>query len=287
MDVTVFDDTRCMLGEGPLWHAQRGQLFWFDIIGKSLLTRVGGQPATWRFDTQVSAAGWVDHDTLLIAGESALFTFDLRDGRQTEVCPLEPENPATRSNDGRADPWGGFWISTMGKNSEPAAGAIYRYFGGELRRLYAPVTTPNAISFAPDRSSAYFADTAVGKIWRQPLAAAEGWPDGEPLLFLDLSEEGLRPDGAVVDSEGCIWNAQYGAARVVRYSPDGRPLSSIELPAENTTCPAFGGPDLTTLFVTSAMQGQSLEHRAARDRAGMTFAAACAVAGQAEHRVLL
>ena len=287
MSVTVFDNTRCTLGEGPLWHPERSQLFWFDIIGKSLLTRAGGRTANWRFDVHVSAAAWVDHDTLLIAGEAALFTFDLRNGRQTPLCPLEADNPTTRSNDGRADPWGGFWIGTMGKNGEPAAGAIYRYFEGELRCLYTPVTIPNAISFAPDRSCAYFADTAAGKIWRQRLARAEGWPEGDPVLFLDLSAEALRPDGAVVDSEGCMWNAQYGSARVVRYSPDGRQLSSIELPAENTTCPAFGGPDLSTLYVTSALQGLSAEQRAAQEKAGMTFATECHVAGQAEHRVLL
>ena len=285
MSVTVFDDTPCTLGEGPLWHPERGQLFWFDVIGKSLLTRAGGETVRWQFDVHVSAAGWPDRDSLLIASEAALFTYDLRTGGQTRLCPLEADNPATRSNDGRADPWGGFWIGTMGKNAEPEAGAIYRYFRGELRRLHAPVTIPNAISFAPDRSCAYFADTPTGKVWRQPLAQAQGWPEGDPVLFLDLAGQGLRPDGAVVDSEGCMWNAQYGAARVVRYAPDGRPLSAVALPADNTTCPSLGGPGLSTLYVTSALQGLSAEQRAAQDKAGMTFATHSPVAGQAEHRV--
>lgn len=287
MGVIVFDDTRCTLGEGPLWHPLREQLFWFDIGGKSLLTRAGGRTANWRFDDHVSAGAWIDRDTLLIAGGAALFTFDLRDRRQTRICPLEADNPATRSNDGRADPWGGFWVGTMGKNAEPAAGAIYRYFKGELRCLYSPLTIPNAISFAPDRSCAYFADTAAFKIWRQPLDEARGWPEGDPDPFVDLSREALRPDGAVVDSEGCMWNAHYGSARVVRYAPDGRPLASIELPAENTTCPAFGGSDLMTLYVTSASENLSGEQRATQGAAGMTFETECDVAGQPEHRVLL
>ena len=285
MSVTVFDDTPCTLGEGPLWHPERGQLFWFDIIGKSLLTRAGGRTERRQFDVNVSAAGWIDHDRLLIASETALFTLDLRTGRQARLCPLEENDPATRSNDGRADPWGGFWIGTMGKEAEPGAGAIYRFFRGELHRLYAPVTIPNAICFAPDRSCAYYADTPTGRIWRQPLAQAEGWPEGDPVPFLDLAEEGLRPDGAVVDAEGCLWNAQYGAARVARYAPDGRALSTVGLPARNTTCPAFGGQGLSTLYVTSALQGLSAEQRAAQDKAGMTFAIDCPVAGQPEHRV--
>jgi sugar lactone lactonase YvrE len=287
MIVTVFDDTPCTLGEGPLWHPERCQLFWFDIVAKSLLTRDGGKAASWRFDVQVSAAGWLDHDTLLIADEAALFSFDLRTGSQASICTLEADNPVTRSNDGRADPWGGFWIGTMGKNAEPGAGAIYRFFRGELRRLIAPVTTPNAICFAPDRSCAYFADTPTGKIWRQPLAQAEGWPEGDPVLLLDLKGEGLRPDGAVVDAEGCLWNAQYGAVRVARYAPDGQLLSAVDLPSDNTTCPSFGGPGFSTLYVTSALQGLSAEQRAAQNEAGMTFAVECSVAGQPEHHVLI
>jgi sugar lactone lactonase YvrE len=287
MRVAVFDDTPCTLGEGPLWHPERGQLFWFDIIGKTLLTRAGGETVSWRFDGHVSAAGWLDRDRLLVAGETALFTFDLRTGAQARVCPLEGSNPVTRSNDGRADPWGGFWIGTMGKKAEPGAGAIYRFFRGELRRLYAPLTIPNAICFAPDRSCAYFADTPTHKVWRQRLEPSEGWPEGDPVLFLDLERESLRPDGAVVDVEGCLWNAQYGAARVARYAPDGQPLSTVDLPAGNTTCPSFGGPGLGTLYVTSALQGLSEQQRAAQEKAGMTFAVGCSVAGQAEHRVLV
>ncbi len=287
MNPTVFDDTPCMLGEGPLWHPERDQLFWFDVIGKSLVTRAGGKSASWRFDVHVSAAGWIDREELLIASEAALFAFDLRTGRQEPICPLEADNPVTRSNDGRADPWGGFWIGTMGKNAEPGAGAIYRFYRGELRRLFAPLTIPNAISFTPDRSCAFYADTPTGRIWRQPLAQADGWPEGEAALFLDLKAEGLRPDGAVVDLEGCMWNAQYGAGRVARYAMDGHLLSTVDLPARNTTCPAFGGPGLSTLYVTSALQGVSASQRSAQASAGMTFAIESPVAGQAEHRVLI
>jgi sugar lactone lactonase YvrE len=285
MTVTVFDDTPCTLGEGPLWHPQRRQLFWFDIIGKSLLTRIDGRTERWRFDEHVSAAGWVAGDMLLIASETGLFTFDLVTGRQAPICPLEADNPATRSNDGRADPWGGFWIGTMGKKAEPEAGAIYRFFRGELRRLVAPMTIPNAISFAPDRSLAYFADTAAATIWRQPLAPSDGWPSGDAVPFLELAGEGLHPDGAIVDSEGCLWNAQWGAGRVARYAPDGRLLATLALPTAHTTCPAFGGADLATLYVTSAREGLSPDQD--REKAGMTFAADVAVAGQSEHRVVL
>jgi sugar lactone lactonase YvrE len=150
----IYDETPCELGEGPLWHPSRGQLFWFDILGRCLLTREGGRRRSWQFDEHVSAAGWVSDTQLLVASETRLLTVDLDTDRREDVAPLEADDPRTRSNDGRADPWGGFWIGTMGKQAEPGLGAIYRLYRGELRRMFHPVTIPNAICFAPDRASA-------------------------------------------------------------------------------------------------------------------------------------
>lgn len=284
MTVTIFDDTRCELGEGPLWHPERRQLYWFDILGKRLLTREAGATRCWSFDEHVSAAGWIDRDRLLVASETALFAFDLGTSAQETVAALEADTPGNRSNDGRADPWGGFWIGTMGKGAEPEAGAIYRFYRGELRRLHGGITIPNAICFAPDRSLAYFADTARQTIWRQKLAAADGWPCAEPEVFLDLSAEDLNPDGAVVDAEGRLWNAQWGAGRVACYAPDGQLLSTVALPASRITCPAFGNG---MLYATSAREGMTAEEAQAEPKAGMVFAVKTGVVGQREPRVVL
>lgn len=281
----LFDARRCTLGEGPLWHPLRGQLFWFDIIARKLMTREDGAARGWDFPGHVSAAGWLGRDRLLIASDRALLQFDLASGGSEEILPLEAENPATRSNDGRADPWGGFWIGTMGKALEPEAGAIYRYFRGELRRMYERITIPNALCFSPDGHWLYFTDTPRQQIWRQALHSADGWPAArEPELFLDLRAEGLNPDGAVMDSEGGFWNAQWGASRVARYGPDGRFDRAVPFAASQISCPAFGGADLGTLFATSAAEGLAEGAEAA---AGQTFAADAGVRGQAEHQVIL
>jgi sugar lactone lactonase YvrE len=287
MTATVFDDTPCTLGEGPLWHPGREQLFWFDITGRRLLAHGTDGGRHWSFPEQVSAAGWLDDDRLLIASESALFSFDLANGAREDVVPLEAESPGTRSNDGRADPWGGFWIGTMSKAAEREAGAIYRYYRGELRQLFAPLTIPNAICFTPDRRFAHFADTPTRRILRVALDATDGWPSGTPEVFVDLRDEGLNPDGAVVDAGGTLWNAQWGAGRVAAYGPDGRFLRALPLPARHSTCPAFGGPELGTLFCTSAREGIGAEEIAAEPRHGMTFALGPAGPGQPEHRVIL
>lgn len=273
----IFDDTICTLGEGPLWHPQRGELFWFDILSK----RLHIQGRHWQFETHVSAAGWVDEGRLLIADSVGLHLFDIASGKTEELTPLEADNPVTRSNDGRADPWGGFWIGTMGLNAEENAGAIYRYYKGELRQLYGNITISNAISFAPGGTCAYFTDGPTRKIMRVKLNALDGWPAADPEVFLDFGPTDWGPDGAVVDAAGNLWNAQWGANRVACYAPDGTSLQTVSFPGKQTSCPAFGGPDFKTLFCTSAAVGLS-----GKDD-GKTFAAQLESAGQPEHQVIL
>ena len=279
--MTVFDPTPCKLGEGPLWHPTLGRLFWFDILSKQFYMAHEDEVTVWDFPGHVSAAGWIDQNSLLLASESALEVFDIATGRSDHIVALEADNPKTRSNDGRADPWGGFWIGTMAKDHEKHAGAIYRYFRGELRQLLPNISISNAICFAPDGSYVYFADTRCQSIQKWKLNEADGWPVGEPEQFIDLRSEKLNPDGAVVDAVGNIWNAQWGAHRVAVYDPEGNFLDQITFPASQISCPAFGGADLSTLFVTSAAIGVR------EPLAGQTFFQATEALGQAEHQVIL
>ncbi len=284
----IFDATPCELGEGPLWHPVRQQLYWFDIMNCRLHTKEASKTRTFQFDEHVSAAGWVDDQRLLIASESKLFLFDLEGERREDVEGLEYDNKLNRSNDGRADPWGGFWIGTMAKqNANQGQGAIYRYYQGQLKRLFKDISITNAISFAPDGSCAYYADTEAQKVMRQALDPDTGWPDGRAELWLDLEPEGVYPDGAVVDAEGNFWNAQWGAWRVACYAPDATFLKAVNFDAAHTSCPAFGGPEMTTLFCTSARQELSATNKAKSDKHGMVLAAHDVALGQAEHQVIL
>lgn len=272
----IFDDTQCQLGEGPLWHPLRNELFWFDILAK----RLHCKGRHWQFEDYVSAAGWVDQDTLLIASASALSRFDIPSGETRHVCALEADNPVTRSNDGRADPQGGFWIGTMGIGAEENAGAIYRFYQGELRQLFAPITISNAICFAPDGKTAYFTDTPTQQIMKVALDV-DGWPTGDPSVHINLQNTDFRPDGAVIDRDGNLWSAQWGTGRVAGYTPAGSFIKAFDFPADQTSCPAFGGPDLSTLFCTSAAVGLNGQDQ------GKTFAIQTEITGQQEHRVNL
>tara|TARA_R110002095_G_scaffold29391_1_gene29036 strand:- start:250 stop:1110 length:861 start_codon:yes stop_codon:yes gene_type:complete len=283
--VELFDTTACELGEGPMWHPLRNELIWFDIVGKTMFAKGQGDARRYAFRNHVSAAGWVDKAQILVASDRALLLFNLDSGEQREICPLEADNPATRSNDGRADPQGGFWIGTMGLKAESQAGAIYRFYKGELRKLFGTVTIPNAIAFTPDHRHATFTDTARGQVMRVALHPETGWPLGAPEVYIDFSGTGINPDGAVFDAEGCFWNAQWGASRLARYDDDGNLLQVLDLPTAHVTCPAFGGGHL---YATSAQEGLGPEELAAQPSAGMTFRIAVPQGiGQDEHRVIL
>ena len=282
----IHDDRRCELGEGPLWHPIREQLFWFDILNNKLLSQDASGPREWLFDRRVSAAGWISREELLIATETGLIRFNLETDVQSDLGAIEADRTETRSNDGRADPQGGFWIGTMGKKAEAGAGAIYRFYRGEIRCLFKDISISNAICFPPSGRFAHFADTALGKVMRVSLDA-EGWPLGQPETFLDLTAEGLNPDGAVVDAAGVLWLAQWGAGRVAAYAPDGSFLRAIPVDGPHSSCPAFGGPGLTTLFCTSALQDMDQAARATHPHAGKVFAVADVAKGQSEHQVII
>lgn len=284
----IWDDRISELGEGPLWQAERGMLWWFDILHGRLHGRGDDGEVTFDLPEMVSAMGLVTRDIAVVAGESGLWRVNLNDGGSRLLARVATGQPDTRSNDGRADRQGGFWWGTMGKRggADAGKGAIWRWYQGQVRCLFPCLTIPNAICFSPDGRSAHFADTPTHRVMRVALDA-EGWPVGPASVFLDLSAQGGFPDGAVIDAAGQMWLAHWGAGRVSCHAPDGRLVQALDVGAAQATCPAFGGADLTTLFVTTAREGLSPEAIAACPDAGKVRVLPGAGQGLAEPRVRL
>lgn len=287
MIADVFLDIPYELGEGPLWHDERAELFWCSILAGELhaCDAEGNNHRSWSFGEAVSAAAVVDRGTLLVATASGLKRFDIDSGATEAACAFPETGALVRPNDGRAGPGGAFWIGTMGRNAEPAAGSLYRFAGGVLAEKRHGMTIPNATCFSPKGDWAYFSDSPTRSIMRWRLDPDTGDTVGEPEMFVDLRSERMMPDGAVADGEGCIWNAQWGAGRVARYDPNGRFVEAVTVPAAQVTCAALGGADMKTLFVTSAWEGMSAAARRADPLAGAVFAVEVAVAGRPEFRV--
>ncbi len=142
----------------------------------------------------------------------------------------------------------------MGRQAQAGAGALYRYCRGEVVKLLGGLTIPNSLCFSADGRTAYFADSPTARILSWALDG-EGWPIGRPRPFADLTETGGSPDGSIMDRENGLWNAQWGASRLVRYRQDGSIDRAVSLPVSQPSCPAFGGMGLDALFVTTAREG--------------------------------
>ena len=284
----IFDSTLCTLGEGPMWHPKRDSLIWFDIMGMCMYERERFQkkPSKFQFNNYVSACGWINEKEILLATSKSIETFNLENRSSKSLVDLEPENSLTRPNDGRTDPFGGFWISTMGIKHEYEVGSIYRFYKGELRKLFSKISVPNSICFSPDGARGYFSDSSSHLIMAVRLDS-NGWPVSDPEIFIDLRSEELIPDGSVVDKQGCLWNAQWGSSRVAQYSPVGELLKTIEIDAPNSSCPEFGGKNGSTIFVTSARYLLSERELAAAPMSGAVFFAETSSEGQSSSPVIL
>lgn len=282
-------DSQCALGEGPIWHPFRQQLFFFDIYKQKLFAAQadGSIVESWSFTEAVTAAAVIDHDALAIATETGLKRYDISTGRASLIAAIEADDPLTRSNDARVHPSGAFWIGTMRKQEDIAGGALYHYRAGKLRVIRSPVKIPNAICFSPDGRTAYWADTPTKLIHKCATDPATGLPVGDWTLFADVTEGRGFPDGAVVDSEGYLWNAKWGGSCVVRHAPDGSIDRIVEVPVSQVSCPAFGGPELKTLFLTTANKQLSTDQLATEKVAGGVFAIDLDIAGLPERLITL
>jgi sugar lactone lactonase len=285
---TVLCAEQCHLGEGATYDPTTDTAWWFDILEGRLFEAhlASGRISIHQLDRKASAFARIDAARQLIAAEDGLYIRSTADGAMTLYRELEADNPVTRSNDGRVHPSGTFWIGTMGFKAEPGAGTIYALHRGHILRLFPDITIPNAICFSADGGIGYFADTAENVLYRVALDPQTGLPLGAPEVLLRLTGLGGL-DGAVVDADGLIWNARWGGGSVDVFSPEGAHLRSVHVPARQSSCPAFVGPDLSRLLVTSAWHGMDEAARAADPQAGCTFLLDVVVRGRPEPDVKL
>lgn len=286
---SILNAPACELGEGPSYDPRSETAWWFDILGKRLFEWRLGTDAVLSHDLPVmgSVVARVDAERQVLATETGLQLRDLKTGALTPLTPLEADNAATRSNDGRVHPCGAMWIGTMGKQAEPGAGAIYHVARGTVTRLYPDITIPNAICFSPDGATAYFTDTTSAKLMRVAIDPATALPLSEPTVFYDHSGGDGGLDGAVCDADGVIWNARWGAGCIDAYSPGGQRLKSLAVPASQASCPAFIGTNADRLLVTSAREGLSSAALADDPEAGKTFVLNQPVKGRFEPDYIL
>lgn len=264
------------LGETPLWDAAHGVLWWIDIE----------RPTLWRLDPATGEAKAVEQPGTylgslaltrsgrhLVARDLSLLLLDPDTGATAPLAETQGETmPETRLNDGRVDAQGRLWIGTMDNGLSDGRGSLYRVDpDGTMEAMFGDVIVANGIAFDSDGRHMYFTDTRRYITYRLALDASGKRVEGRE-VFADYSATGDRPDGACVDADGCLWQAFFGGGKVVRYTPQGRIDREIALPVTNPTCLCFGGPDLRTLFITSATKFLTPDQLAAEPLAGSVLA---------------
>jgi sugar lactone lactonase YvrE len=249
------------LGESPFWHPQEQALYWCDIPGHALhrYHPASNVHDSWSFETDVGCCAPVLGGGLVLALRNGIWRFDPATGEREQLHKSPFDTSQLRFNDGKADPQGRLWVGTLHDTREHKGG-LYRCADGRLDEMVDGVSVSNGLGWSVDGRTMYWTDTRPHTVWAFDFDPHDGslsnrrvfasFPVKQPEQ--DLATYGGRPDGAAVDSEGCYWVAMFEGARLLRLSPEGRVLREVKLPVQCPTMPCFGGPDMKTLFITSA-----------------------------------
>ena len=284
LDAVVCSGEQTLLGEGVRWDGRRGELIGVDILaGRVYRERVGDDGDLVRlraYDVPgtTGAISPIDGDDGWLLAANRGFAHLSPDGAVRPLMDVSPER--TRMNDGASDPQGRFWAGTLADDHQPGGGALYRLDrDGRIEQMLDGLTISNGIGWSPDGATMYLADSGPRVVHAFTFDGERGTiADGRVLLT--VPEEVGSPDGLTVDVDGDLWVAIYGGGRVQRYSPAGELLQEVTVPAAQTTCCAFGGDGLHTLYVTTATEGWSDAQRLAQPTAGRVYRAETDAAGR-------
>ena len=297
----LVDAAEAINGEGPQWDAERKRLYWVDMRAPSLraFEPARRRVVSWEMPAWIGCFGLLRDGRVVVALRTGLGVFDPDDGSLVSLAAAPYDQRRFCFNDGGCDRAGHFIVGPMyhplgpGDASRGAAQKqpLWRFRDGcdagheHIAGSWLPLSLPparisNGLAFSPDGRTLYHTDTPTKTIWACDYDAGEGAVDNHRIFArVDEGGDSGGPDGAAVDRDGFYVCAVFGAGCLLRFDPDGRLERRMPLPVRYPTMPAFGGDDLSTLYVTSA----SFPHRAGRvDRnpaAGGLFALPAPVPG--------
>lgn len=242
------------LAEGPVWSDAEQKLYWVDILAPSVnrfdpVTRSNEEIKLPRL---ISAVAPRQGGGLVALTQDGLESLDFDTATLAPIVDPEADIPDNRFNDGKCDRQGRLWAGTMCLDARRSTGALYRIDpDGNWQRFVGGLTVSNGLDWSPDGRTFYFVDSAPGRIYAFDFDSNKGTISRQR-VFAEIAPASGRPDGIAVDAEGCLWCAVWDGWCVNRYAPDGSLIEEIRLPVPRPTSVCFGGPDLKTLFVTSA-----------------------------------
>jgi sugar lactone lactonase YvrE len=259
MATEVAFDVGAGLGEGALWDWRQGRLVSVDILAGRLLVSDPEDGSTRSLDVgqPVSAAMLRGQHELVLAVRDGFTSIHLDNERLGDLVPVEGDLPTNRMNDGACDARGRCFAGTMAFDSTPGAGTLYRLDPDlSVHPILNGLGISNGIGWNAAGDVMYHVDSLASGIDAYDYDEESGLPSGKRRLADTEPAWGL-PDGLAIDAEGGIWVAFWDGSAVRRFDAAGSLTATIELPAARPTRPAFGGPDLDRLYVTTARREPS------------------------------
>jgi sugar lactone lactonase YvrE len=248
-------DARARLGEGPVWDAREGRLYWVDIDGCALhvLDPQTGEDRSVAVEGRIGFAAPRSGGGLIAGVERSLVELDPESGELNAVATPEEELPGSRFNDGKCDPRGRLWAGTIAPRGRPGSGSLYRLDRDRnCARVVTGVTVSNGLGWSPDSGTMYYIDSRTQRISAFDFDAGSGEVANRREI-ISFDDQPGTPDGMCVDAEGMLWIAHFRGGCASRWDPaSGERLGLVAVPAPNTTSCAFGGAGLDELYVTSA-----------------------------------
>ena len=275
----LFRDTKAILGESLVWDAAADSILWCDITRGLIHASPLSGSIDGAADASISLPAPVASfhpavDGFVVSLGARVVLVD-SDGHITrELAAIDHLHDGLRLNEGKVDPYGRWVTGSMNLLSDDADGAYYSVDdAGRLKVLRGGLGVANGLEWSLDGSRVYFTDTSVSSIY-----SGEYTEDGD-ILDVDVWHHGTPNDGLTIDVDGCFWSGLYGDGRVVRYDPSGTEIASIDLPVPNVTSVAFGGTDLSTLFVTTARENLTEQQLEDHPLSGGVFTIATSTSG--------
>jgi sugar lactone lactonase YvrE len=281
-EVTCVLEAKAELGECPVWSAEEQVLYWIDIHALALhrLDPETGGTRSWEMPQRVGSFGLRENGGAVVALQDGFHLLDFDTGKLSFLtAPAQPV-PGTRFNDGKVSPDGRFWAGTMDEESlSRPIGALYRLDpDGTLQRMVDELIVSNGLAWSGDGRTMFHSDSKGQVIWAYDYEPESGSISHRRVVARPAEQVG-RPDGGAADMAGFYWSAGISAGVLNRWSPDGRLDRRIPLPCASPTMPCFGGPDMKTIFITSARHGVAAEALAAKPLSGSIFAVRVDVPG--------
>ncbi len=283
------ESIRCVLpwqaivGESPVWRPEEQSLYWVDIQSKQIhrFNPSRGRNQTFDLPEIVTCIALRAAGGLVLTLKKHFATFDTATLRLERIGEVERNLPSNRFNDGECDPQGRFWAGTMDAVEWSApAGNLYRLAADRtVTRMQHDVICSNGIAWSPDGCKMYHTESFRHAIFVSDFDPETGAiSNRRPFATLDSNSGGF-PDGLTVDAAGFVWSNVVGLGQIRRYDPLGKIERVVQLPVPRATDCTFGGPDLKTLYVTSARETMTEAQLAAAPLSGSLFAIDCDVQG--------